>query len=267
MTAELGRLIGARSLDEIPERRHLALVRTLQLLLPDLAPDDVDQVIAERSGPACWLVVDNSAQPDVLAVLGDDGRYHLVVNHELVCCAGRVPAARRRVQLDDGRLQVTARRFRHELACRWWTDEATYRVHPPPTRGPVGGRLGQRPVSWLVRLTGDLSPPELVAGRRRCAATTTYPALAWWPPHLDPASTKGRIRARLVAELGERCHACGGGRGVFIDHEHNERRQVRGLLCRHCNSKIDGCLHLSGCAWAAYLDRPPAEHLGLRYPR
>lgn len=201
-----------------------------------------------------------------MAALADDGRYHLVVDGWLVCRSRR-RAGRRRVRVVDGRVQERAGVFPHELVYRWWTDGVTYRVHPPPSFEPVGGERCERFVEWSVGLTGPLEAPELVRGRRRCAATTSYPLLWWWPPYLGPETPKGRLRARLVDELGEACHACGGARGVFIDHLDAPGRLVRGLLCRHCNSQVDGCMHLSGCVWASYLDDPPARHLGLRYPR
>ncbi len=42
--------------------------------------------------------------------------------------------------------------------------------------------------------------------------------------------------------------------------------RVVGLVCRHCNTHLDACSHLSGCHWAAYLGNPPAAHLDLIYP-
>jgi hypothetical protein len=44
-------------------------------------------------------------------------------------------------------------------------------------------------------------------------------------------------------------------------------RLVRGMLCWHCNTWIDTCPHPAGCAWAAYLNNPPALSLRLQYPR
>lgn len=41
---------------------------------------------------------------------------------------------------------------------------------------------------------------------------------------------------------------------------------VRGLLCRNCNSRVDWCVHVSGCPWADYLNNPPAAHLQLIVP-
>jgi hypothetical protein len=76
----------------------------------------------------------------------------------------------------------------------------------------------------------------------------------------------GRQRARLVAALGSRCHACRTRAGSFIDHDHFTGL-VRGLLCEYCNTHIDGCLHVSGCVWADYLNSPPAVELKLSYPK
>lgn len=42
---------------------------------------------------------------------------------------------------------------------------------------------------------------------------------------------------------------------------------VRGYLCVDCNSRVDQCLHASGCAFADYLNDPPAFRLRLVYPK
>lgn len=57
---------------------------------------------------------------------------------------------------------------------------------------------------------------------------------------------------------------CGLRTGVIIDHEHFTGL-VRGLLCAHCNTRIDYCPHLTNRRWATYLNEPPALTLGLRH--
>jgi hypothetical protein len=69
-----------------------------------------------------------------------------------------------------------------------------------------------------------------------------------------------------VAALGPDCHACGSERGTCIDHDHFTGA-VRGLVCLYCNTHVDECLHRVGCAWADYLNDPPAASLRLPYPK
>jgi hypothetical protein len=91
---------------------------------------------------------------------------------------------------------------------------------------------------------------------------------AVWPAFLNPTgarSRRGRLRARLVAELGPLCHACRQAPALAIDHDHFTGL-VRGLLCRNCNAAVDRCPHVRGCRWAEYLNNPPAAHLRLSVP-
>jgi hypothetical protein len=117
------------------------------------------------------------------------------------------------------------------------------------------------------------NPEEVVlvvraAARRPCPVPTTEPGRT----HPAPAPTFGArsavaaIRARLIASYGPQCAACGARFGAFVDHDH-DTDLVRGLLCIWCNSHVDTCPHLpTRCLYAAYLARPPAAGLALRYP-
>ncbi|WP_353939635.1 endonuclease domain-containing protein [Micromonospora sp. b486] len=87
--------------------------------------------------------------------------------------------------------------------------------------------------------------------------------MAWIP---GPRSPLGRVRAVLAGTLGGSCHACRSRPGTSVDHDHLTNR-VRGLLCLPCNNQIDFCMHASGCAFADYLNHPPAAGLNLAYPQ
>ncbi|WP_133061927.1 hypothetical protein [Streptosporangium minutum] len=85
-----------------------------------------------------------------------------------------------------------------------------------------------------------------------------------WPPFQGPIL--GPIIKALIAALGPAWHACHSTIGVFVDHD-PAGLQVRGLLCRHCNTWLETCPHSTGCAWGDYLNNSPVAHLGLTYPR
>lgn len=258
-------LIGAMSLVEVPGHRQAALLKQLRRRAGDVIAGAVGELIAELSAMPC-PVPTAPADParDIVAAQGDDGRYHLVINSRLVCGAA---GARRRVTILDGEFTQDNPVFLHRQTCWWWTSGTRTTVNPPRGSPPGPAGTGRQEAVWTVRLTGHVWRPELVPPRRRCAPSTSGPLLMEWPLFVDPTTTKGRIRAALVGHLGSACHACGVDHGVFIDHCHDDTRLVRGLLCRFCNTHVDGCPHLAGCRWATYLDHPPAESLGLRYPR
>lgn len=84
-------------------------------------------------------------------------------------------------------------------------------------------------------------------------------------PEKNPGRSLAAAWAAAVHHLGTRCAVCGATRAQVLDHDHLTGL-VRGLLCRYCNTWVDGCLHLEGCGFATYLDDPPAAELMLLYP-
>lgn len=247
--------IAPAGLDELPEHRREHLLWRHAL---ELDYDGVQDLVLEQAQWPCTWDWGNTPDrlPDAVAVLGDDGRWHLRLDDVLICGA------------DSRRPRGVARGlFAHEQGCHWWTDGARYRVQAPIVGGPEGPKLAAggtgRTVRWTFALTSTVSPPEAVPPDERCPCAGVQLV---WPAYHTPATPLGRIRIQLAAQFGGGCHACRRGLAAAVDHDHRTGL-VRGLLCRNCNSRVDSCPHLSGCPWADYLNNPPAAPLKLRYPR
>jgi hypothetical protein len=200
-------------LDDLPEHRREALLWRHAF---ELDYDGVDDLVTSAAGSACERIAVD-AGPEHDAVEGSDGRYHLTDGRRLTCANGSRRGRRSGV-------------FPHEQHCDWWTRAGVYRIQPAPDSwgqtGDLAGVDGSAVVRWDVTVVGDPVDPALIRGRRRCVLT--YPA--HWPGYQGADSPTGRQRARLIAELGDRCHACTVRRGVIIDHDHFTGI-VRGLVC------------------------------------
>jgi hypothetical protein len=239
--------------DFLPHRRDALLWR----YAPELDRAGVDALVRHCLTTPCeqrWVLAAKPGQR--IAVLGDDGRYHLLLNGVPTC--GGKPRA-------DDPVDVV----RHKQWCHWWTDGTRYRIQAPAeARGPEGGIvIGvvlERVASWLVTLTDTVEVPGLIPVRARCVDDLNVHSR--WPGYRGSGNVLGRLRARLVREFGPYCTTCRQHWGTHVDHDHFTGR-VRGLLCAGCNAHVDGCPHSSGCAFADYLNRPPAARLNLRYPR
>lgn len=158
------------------------------------------------------------------AVLGDDGRYHLL-RGEVVLCTQIGARPSNRAGRNGGEVP-------HRRDCRWWTDGATYRLYPPrslPLEQQVTSPECIRRVEWTVQLLDNRADPAAVPSQRRC---TYSGSRSDWPPHRTERTALGRIRTALIQHGGSRCHACGLRTGVIVDHDHFTGT-VRGLLCSH----------------------------------
>jgi hypothetical protein len=239
--------------DLLPHRRAALLWR----FAPELDYAAVDALVRDSAATPCeqrWVLAGEVGQQ--VAVLGDDGRYHLLRNG-MALCGGRPRA-------DDG-VDVV----RHKQWCHWWTDGSRYRIQAPAdARGPEGdlvvGQAVERVASWVVTLTDRVEIPGLVPVRARCVDDLNVRVR--WPGYRGSNNALGRLRSRLVREFGAKCSTCRQHWGTHVDHDHFTGR-VRGLLCAGCNSHVDACPHASGCPFADYLNHPPAARLDLRYPR
>jgi hypothetical protein len=212
---------------------------------------ELDRLVRERSPRPCqW---DSGPPPiigNVLAVYGDDGRYHL--------CADGIPQC-------TGRLRPCqeAGSYWHEYWCHWWTDGFRYRAQALPDVPSDRQQYQSRRVTWMVTLNAEAIDPGQVQTRQRCP---DHHARGQWPPYDDSRTQIGRIRAALVSALGRNCHACHRRAGVDVDHD-PLTLQIRGLVCKTCNNHVESCPHVSDCPWADYLNSPPATPLQLIYPR
>ncbi|MEU4360288.1 endonuclease domain-containing protein [Promicromonospora sp. NPDC023987] len=174
---------------------------------------------------------------DTMAMLGSDGRYHLVQAGSTVPCGDH----------------------EHSQWILWATNGTSYRIQMP-YKGAEEWEAGRDDIDWTVEVSGPAKLPDRVAGVERCPILAEY-----WPRPID--STRiGRVRERLTTNFGPGCACCQTAIAVAVDHD-PVTGLVRGYLCRDCNTRVGGCLHVSGCAFADYLNDPPARALGLVYPR
>jgi hypothetical protein len=243
------------TLDDLPESRRETLLWKRAWWM---TYEDVDEWVRERSSVPCLSRKLGTWDPHAMrAVLGDDGRFHLVGAAGVLCGGG---VFKRPKPLVDG--EVCGTRVGHKASVSWVSDGTPLRAGTTLARQQY--ERGEAwfesvEVTWRVILTDVERVPSLTQRAERCPGY-----LREWPAPLG-TSAVARVRARLVEQLGEACHACGSLPGVYVDHDH-VTGQVRGLLCADCNTRVDNCPHLDGCAYASYLAAPAAARLELTYP-
>lgn len=238
------------TLEDLPEHRREAL---LWRFAPEDGYDEVAEYVQVKSQNPCKLHV--PSRPDtreLVAVLGDDGRYHLRRDQDYTCG-------------EHYKRLYPGGPIRHRDKCPYWADtEGRAFGELPP--GVPANRWKRMPVKWAVTMTEQTLDPQRVPRWRRCVALDP----SFWPVSPAEARTRGRdgrreVRRRLIDRFGTTCAACGHRAGDYIDHDHFTN-VVRGLVCQYCNTWLDQCPHLSGCRWADYLNDPPAAGMKLQYP-
>src|SRR5438067_3448358 len=163
--------------DDLPEHRREALLWRYTL---ELDYDGVEDLVREAAGSQCNLLWDApAASEDCTAVLGDDGRYHMLVDGSPRCAEQR--------RHDD--LVAT---ILHHQWCHWWTDGSRYRAQPPPhswsREGLTYGCTDTVTVEWQVTLTEAVTDPVLVPTRHRCPHPSTR---IDWPGYQGPDTPEG----------------------------------------------------------------------------
>lgn len=154
MTASEARTTSAdmSGLDAWPQHRRELLLWRYALVLDY---DGVEDLIAEEADSPCRapsvvpLAKARHAgqRPERIAILGEDGRYHLLVDGQPICAR---------------RAKRPRARHRHEQWCMWWTDGNSYRVQAPPDHGAELGSHDHRKVRWQVGVTETTIDPALV---------------------------------------------------------------------------------------------------------
>ncbi|MGW7542603.1 endonuclease domain-containing protein [Streptomyces sp. NPDC054770] len=203
----------------------------------------LEQMVRERAGRPCSLSgVPRPSSPRV-AVLGGDGRYHLMSAGRMVCAEE---------QAKQG--------WKHLQICSWTdTDGAlTYGYHG-------GGTYDSAALTWFVDAGTEGVPLSSVQPEQRCQGQGSYGVMHMWPPPPARTAPVRRMRAVLIEALGPDCHLCGALPGAMVDHDYSTG-MVRGLLCKLCNRTIEDCPHVDGCPKAEYMSNPPAAYLALPYP-
>ncbi|MFH9014965.1 endonuclease domain-containing protein [Streptomyces sp. NPDC017943] len=225
-------------LDDLPPYRRAKLLWDFA----HFGVDGVNDMVRERAGQPCHLSGSAAPAPDRVAVLGCDGRYHLMSGERMLCAEART---------DEG--------WEHVQFCSWTEiDDLLVSGYKPD------GEYGSVQQRWVVCSTAEGVLPSAVPQEQRCQHSD-YGVFHYWPPPPARTAVVRRLRAALVEALGEDCHLCGCLPGTMVDHDY-ATGLVRGLLCKLCNRTVEECPHLDGCPKADYMKCPPAAHLALPYP-
>ncbi len=167
-----------------------------------------------------------------------DGRFHLFLDERLTCAQ-------------------SGARHRQWLYWNYDPHADRYRIQAPDEEHLEYSH--SLTYEWEVDPDDEVVNPALVRPTERCPIDREH-----WPGYIG-GGRLADLRRTLMDSLGPYCTLCQARYPVIIDHDH-ETGLVRGYLCRDCNTRVERCLHLSGCPRAEYLNSPPAAALGLRHP-
>ncbi|MFI8089094.1 endonuclease domain-containing protein [Streptomyces sp. NPDC086080] len=227
------------TLDDLPPYRRAKLLWDFA----HFGVDGINDMIWERAGKPCHLSGTAKPSSPRVAVLGGDGRYHLMSDGRMICAKGRA---------EQG--------WKHVQSCSW-TEIAGVLVDGYR----AGGTYGSVEQVWFVQPVAEGVPPSSVPPEQRCQYGT-YGVFHFWPPPPAKTAVVRRLRTALVEALGEDCHLCGALPGAMVDHDYSTG-MVRGLLCKLCNRTVEECPHVDACPKADYMSNPPAAYLALPYPQ
>ncbi|MFE2596006.1 endonuclease domain-containing protein [Streptomyces sp. NPDC059396] len=226
------------TLDDLPAYRRAKLLWEYA----HFGTDRIEEMVRERAGKPCHLSGVSKPSLPRVAVVGADGRYHLMSDDRMICAKGR-----------------TGQGWEHEQWCEW-TEIAGGLVYGHR----AGGTHDSLIHSWFVQASPKGVPPSSVPPVQRCQHGS-YGVFHFWPPPSAKTSAVRRLRAVLVDALGPDCHLCGALPGAMVDHDYSTG-MVRGFLCKFCNRTVEECPHVAGCPKAEYMNNPPAARLALPYP-
>ncbi|WP_411098815.1 hypothetical protein [Streptomyces sp. x-45] len=249
-------MTSAHHLYALPEHRRLDLVDRFQDLSEQQISDKLGRNL-DHFGTTCPRADKRRGHLPTVALLGDDGRWHLRLGNTMVC------SVRARVFLDAdaaGSAPGPGAVIHHEQWAHWWTDGHRYRIESP---GPHIGTTGSRTVEWDVTLTGEEKRPDLVRPWERCQISVHEGD--WDPCRIAPRGSWWVHRRTEYIDVGGRmCHACGDSLAQDLEYDRHTSL-IRGVLCQECASSVTECPHPGGCYRADYLNSPPAGHLRRTY--
>ncbi|MFJ8677337.1 hypothetical protein [Streptomyces sp. NPDC093589] len=245
----------ATHLYALPVHRQLDLRARHPHLTEQQISDLLGRNLANR-GTTCQRLDKRRGHLPTVALLGDDGRWHLRLGNVMVCSA----PARPFLNVDaPGPAPAAGSVIGHAHQLQWWSDGHRYRVEALSHDGVHGTAT---PV-WEVTLTGHKRQPELVRPSERCQISVHEGD--WDPCRLAPRSSwRVHRRTAYIDAGGRMCHTCGASLGQDLEYDRHTHL-IRGVLCQECATHVSECPHPANCYLADYLNNPPAGHLRKRY--